>query len=75
MAGRQAVVKVAAPDHPLTLLIKPNNMLDPGSGTYLVEGRKITGQDAKGDYTFAPLNATCNLAPLSPGPVPSVSIR
>ena len=73
--GRQAVVKVAAPDHPLTLLIKPNNMLDPGSGTYLVEGRKITGQDAKGDYTFAPLNATCNLAPLSPGPVPSVSIR
>ncbi len=73
--GRQAVVKVAAPGHPLTLLIKSNNMLDPGSGTYLVEGRRITGQGSNGDYTFAPLNATCHLAPLSPGPVPSIAVR
>jgi hypothetical protein len=70
--GRQSAIKVNAPDHPLTLLIKPNNVLDPGSGPYLVEGRQITGQDANGDYTFAPRNATCNLGVLSPGPVPSI---
>jgi len=72
--GKQAEIKVNVPSHPLTLLIKSNTLLDPGSGPYLVEGRKITGQDAKGDYTFAPLNATCNLAALSPGPVPSVPV-
>jgi hypothetical protein len=72
--GKQAQVKVDAPSHPLTLAIKPNNVLDPGSGPYQVEGRKITGQDANGDYTFAPLNATCKLAPLSPGPVPSAPV-
>ncbi len=70
--GRQAGIKVSAPDHPLTLPIKPNNQLDPGNGPYLVEGRRITGQDANGDYTFAPRNAACNLAVLSPGPVPSM---
>jgi hypothetical protein len=69
--GKQAVVKVNATDHPLTLLIKPPNMLDPGSGPYVVQGRQITGQNANGDYTFAPRNATCNLAALSPGPVPA----
>jgi hypothetical protein len=69
--GGQAEIKVAAPDHPLTVLIRSNNVLDPGSGPYQVEGRRITGQDANDDYTFAPLNATCNLAPLSPGPIPS----
>ncbi len=73
--GRQAAVKVAAPHHPLTLFIKPGNRLDPGSGPYLVEGRRITGQDANGNYTFAPLNATCRLATLSPGPVPSAPLR
>ncbi len=72
--GRQAAVQVAAPDHPLTLLIKSNNVLDPGSGSYVVEGRRITGQGANGDYAFAPLNATCNLAPLSPGPIPSTPV-
>jgi hypothetical protein len=54
------------PGHPLTMALKPNNTLDPGSGTYLVEGRKITGQNANNDFTFAPLNATCGLAVLSP---------
>ncbi len=68
--GKQAEIKVNAPNHPLALLIKPNNQLDAGSGPYLVEGRQVTGQDANGDYTFAPRNAACNLAVLSPGPVP-----
>jgi hypothetical protein len=69
--GRGAYVKVAAPQ-PLTLVLRGNNMLDPGSGKYLVQGRKITGQTDNGDYTFAPLNATCSLAMLAPGAVPSV---
>jgi hypothetical protein len=72
--GTQAAVKVAAPNHPLTLALKPNNTLDPGSGVYLVEGRKITGKNSNDDFTFAPLNATCNLAVLSPGEVPSVAV-
>jgi hypothetical protein len=71
--GKQAAIKVAAPA-PLTLQIKSNNALDPGSGSYQVQGRKITGQDASGDYTFAPLTATCNLAALSPGPIPSTPV-
>lgn len=72
--GRQAVVKVDAPGHPLTLAIKPNNTLDPGSGPYPVEGRRITGQNDNDDFTFTPLNATCNLAVLSPGDVPSGAV-
>jgi hypothetical protein len=73
--GRQSEIKVAAPDHPLTLLIRPNGVLDPGSGAYQVEGRRITGEGAaNGDYTFAPLDATCSLAPLSPGPIPSAPV-
>jgi hypothetical protein len=72
--GKQAVVKVDAPDHPLTMVLGPNNTLNPGSGPYLVEGRRITGQNDNDDFTFAPLNATCNLAVLSPGDVPSGSV-
>ena len=72
--GMQVAVKVAAPNHPLTLVLKPNNTLDPGSGMYLVEGRRITGKNSNDDFTFAPLNSTCNLAVLSPGEVPSVAV-
>jgi hypothetical protein len=72
--GTQVAVKVAAPNHPLTLALKPNNTLDPGSGVYFVEGRRITGKNSNDDFTFAPLNATCNLAVLSPGEVPTVAV-
>ncbi len=72
--GKQVEIKVNNANHPLALAIKTGNVLDPGSGSYQVEGRRITGQDANGDYTFAPLNATCNLAQLSPGPVPSTAV-
>lgn len=72
--GSQAVIKVEAPDHPLTLLIKPNGTLDAGSGPYEVHGRTITGQDNNDDFTFAPLNATCNLAVLAPGEIPSIPV-
>jgi hypothetical protein len=69
--GAQLAVKIAAPEHPLTLTIKPNNTLYPGPGSYLVEGRFITGQDGNRDYTFTPRTATCPLAPLTPGKVPA----
>ena len=62
--GRQAIVKIDAPDHPLTMAIGSNNTLNPGSGPYLVEGRRIVGQNDNDDFTFAPLNATCSLAVL-----------
>jgi hypothetical protein len=72
--GAQVAVKVAAPNHPLTLVLKPHNTLDPGSGPYVVEGRRVTGKNSNDDFTFAPLNATCNLAVLSPGQVPSGAV-
>ena len=69
--GSELAVKIAAPGHPLSLAIKLNNTLDPGPGSYLVEGRFVTGQNDSGDYTFVPRTATCPLAPLAPGKVPS----
>jgi len=73
--GRQAVIKVDAPDHPLMLAIGPNNTLNPGSGPYVVNGRRITGQNDNGDFTFAPNNATCNLAVLAPGTIPGLPAK
>ena len=64
--GSRAVVKVAAPDHPLNLAFSSANTLDPGTGAYQVHGRTITGQDNNDNFTFAPLEQTCNLGLLSP---------
>lgn len=65
--GAGAVVKIAAPDHPLTLTFRPDGSLDPGStGPYQVHGRIVTGQNDDGDFTFAPLEQTCTLAVLTP---------
>ncbi|HLY63019.1 MAG TPA: hypothetical protein VKV95_19910 [Terriglobia bacterium] len=72
--GSRAVIKVDAPDHPLSLVMKPDGTLDPGSGPYDVQGRIITGQNSNDDFTFAPRNATCNLAVLAPGEIPSTSV-
>jgi hypothetical protein len=72
--GSPPVIKVEAPDHPLTLVMKPNGTLDPGSGPYEVQGRTIKGRDSNDDFTFAPLNATCNLAALAPGEIPSAPV-
>ncbi len=67
MGGAGAVVKIAAPDHPLTLAFGPDGSLDPGStGAYQVHGRIVTGQDDNDDFTFAPMELTCNLAVLVP---------
>jgi hypothetical protein len=64
--GAKAAIQVAAPDHPLTLAFRPDGSLDAGSGPYLVHGRIVTGQNDDGDFTFAPMEQTCNLAVLTP---------
>jgi hypothetical protein len=65
--GTGAAIKINAPDHPLTLAFKPDGALDPGGGgSYQVHGRYITGQNNDDDFTFGPLEQTCNLAVLAP---------
>jgi hypothetical protein len=67
VGGAGAAVKIAAPDHPLALAFRPDGSLDPGStGPYQVHGRVITGQDDNDDFTFAPMELTCNLAVMTP---------
>ena len=63
--GTRAVIHVNAPDHPLSLAFNPDGSLDPGSaGAYQVHGRTVVGQNDNDDFTFAPREQTCNLAPL-----------
>ena len=65
--GAKAVIQIAAPDHPLALALKPDGSLDPGgSGPYQVHGRIVTGQNDNDDFTFAPMEQSCNLAVLAP---------
>ena len=64
--GAKAAIHVQAPDHPLTLTYSPSGTLDPGSPSpYQVHGRTIVGQNADGDFTFAPMEQTCNLSLLT----------
>jgi hypothetical protein len=64
--GTKSFIKIDVPDHPLTLAFEPNGSLDPGAGPYQVHGRIVTGQNDDGDFTFVPLEQTCNLAVLAP---------
>jgi hypothetical protein len=65
--GTGAVIKIAAPDHPLNLTFRPDGTLDPGpAGPYQVHGRIVTGQDDNDNFTFAPMEQTCSLAVLTP---------
>jgi hypothetical protein len=62
-----AQVKIDAPDHPLLLAVKPDGSLAPeAAGPYQVHGRIVTGQDDNDNFTFAPMEQTCNLASLAP---------
>ena len=71
--GTKSQIKIDAPDHPLTLAFLPDGSLDPGTGPYQVHGRITTGQNDDGDFTFAPMEETCNLAVLAPSQqIPSV---
>jgi hypothetical protein len=64
--GAGAVVHINAPDHPLALAFRPDGSLDPeSSGPYQVHGRVVTGQNDNGDFTFAPLEQSCNLGVLT----------
>jgi hypothetical protein len=65
-------VKINAPDHPIALAFKPDGTLTGDPGPYLVLGRRITGQNDDGDFTFAPMNMTCNIGVLSPGATPGL---
>jgi hypothetical protein len=68
--GTKAIIKIDAQDHPLALAFRPDGSLDPGSSEpYQVHGRAITGQDDNGDFTFVPLEKTCDLAVLTPSHV------
>jgi hypothetical protein len=63
----EGAVKIDAPDHPLTLAVRPNGSLDPGSAEpYQVHGRMVVGEDDNGDFNFAPMELTCNLGALAP---------
>jgi hypothetical protein len=64
--GTKSFIKVDAPDHPLTLAFGASSSLDAGSGPYLVHGRMVVGSNDNGDFTFAPMEQTCNLAVLTP---------
>jgi hypothetical protein len=68
--GSYPEIRLKDPVHPLLLSIKPDGSMDPGSGPYQVLGRTITGQSDNGDFTFAPLNRTCNLGMLQPNANP-----
>lgn len=69
--GARTVVRINDPDHAVALSLQPDGQLDTSWAPYEVHGRRITGQDDNGDFTFAPLNTTCNLGPFKPGPIPS----
>jgi len=60
------LIKIDAADHPLSVTIRADGSLDPGSGPYQVHGRMITGSTVSDNYTFLPLESTCNLATLTP---------
>jgi hypothetical protein len=65
--GVKAVIKIDAPDHPLALTLKSDGSLEPdASGAYQVHGRIVTGQNDDGDFTFVPMEQSCNLAVLTP---------
>jgi hypothetical protein len=64
--GTKSFIEVDAPDHPLTLGFRPDGSLDAGSGPYQVHGRIAIGQNDDGDFKFAPMEQTCNLAVLAP---------
>jgi hypothetical protein len=60
------LIKIDAADRPLSVAIRADGSLDPGSGPYQVHGRIITGPTVSDNYTFLPAENTCNLALLTP---------
>jgi hypothetical protein len=71
--GAVPEIKLEDPAHALVFTLKPDGELDGPPGPYQVQGRSITGQNENGDFTFVPLNATCNLGSLKPGATPGAA--
>jgi hypothetical protein len=59
------LIKIDAADHPLSVTIRADGSLDPGSGPYQVHGRMINGPTVSDNYTFLPVEKSCNLGPLA----------
>lgn len=79
--GTKTLIRIDAPDHPLVVAFRPDGSLNPGTGPYQVHGRTILGQTDDGDFKFAPVEQTCNLAVLAPskaipssGGIPATSL-
>jgi hypothetical protein len=68
VAGQDgAVVRIEAPDHPLSLSIRPENKLDPGgTEAYQVHGRFLLSGGPGGNSSFLPNEQSCGLAVLAP---------
>jgi hypothetical protein len=64
--GTKSMIKIEAQDHPLNLAFRSDGALDAGTGPYQVHGRIVTGQNDNGDFTFAPMEQTCDLGVLAP---------
>jgi hypothetical protein len=71
--GSQAQVKVEDPAHPLLFSMRSSKQLSTDAGAVEVHGRRIIGDSGNGDFTYAPLNATCKFSNLTAGPVPPPS--
>lgn len=56
-------MQIEAADHPLAFAFRTDGALETATtGPYQVHGRAVPGQNDNGDFTFAPMEQTCNLA-------------
>jgi hypothetical protein len=72
-SGGQAAVRVDAPK-PLVMAIRSDNTLDPGSGQYEVQGKRIVGKTQDGDFAAMPATESCSLAVLKPGTITAANM-
>jgi hypothetical protein len=65
--GTNAVTQIGAPDHPLRLTFRPDGSLFPAAPAVTrCTDAALRGKNEVGDFTFAPMEQTCNLAVLAP---------
>jgi hypothetical protein len=72
-SGGQPSVRVDAPK-PLLMAIKSDGALDPGSGSYEVQGKRIVGKTQDGDFAALPATETCSFAALKPGTITAANM-
>lgn len=71
--GGQATVRVDAAK-PLVMAIKVDGTLDPGSGSYGVQGKRLVGKTQDGDFAALPASESCSLAALKPGTITAANM-